>query len=226
MDGGERVDRRRRTLLAADLGVKAGVLALLALALAFPDWERFAGKAMAGRAVAYPLALLVVPLGHLAARRRALARRGVPSRYPVGADLLFGLPWLVDLAGNAVDAFDRVGWFDDAAHLLNWALLTGALVAVLPRDLPRWVAVLLATGTGCLAALGWELAEYATFIRGGAEEATAYRDTLGDMSLGTLGALLSAAVGTGLRRAGWRGTGLRGERSPVPAGTGSLRRRP
>ncbi len=215
MDGGERVDGRRRTLVAADLAVKAAVLALLALALAFPNWERFAGKAMAGRAVAYPLALLVVPLGYLLARRR-----GSPLRYPVGADLLFGLPWLVDLLGNAVDAFDRVGWFDDAAHFVNWALLTGALVAVLPRSLPRWVAVLLATGAGCLAALGWELAEYATFIRGGAEEATAYRDTLGDLSLGTLGALLAALIGTAVI-----GTGLRGERSPVPVGT-AVRRRP
>ncbi|WP_298802448.1 hypothetical protein [uncultured Pseudokineococcus sp.] len=181
---------RRRRLLVADLAVKAVVLGLLALALAVPEWERFSDKAMDARAVVYPVGLLLVPAAWL------LVGRPRGAAYPLLADLLVSLPWAVDLLGNALDLFDAVVWFDDAAHLVNWALLAAALALVLPRGLPPGVRVLLVAGCGCLAALVWEVGEYATFVRGGPEEATAYADTLGDMVLGTLGALLAGAVVT------------------------------
>ncbi|MEJ5943960.1 hypothetical protein WDZ17_01445 [Pseudokineococcus basanitobsidens] len=179
-----------RRVLVADLAVKVVVLGLLALALAFPGWERFSDKAMTGRAVVYPLGLLLVPVAWALVRRRA--RRAV--RFPALADLLVSLPWAVDLVGNALDLFDAVVWFDDAAHLVNWGLLAAGLALVLPRSLPTWVRVLLGAGCGCLAALVWEVGEYATFVRGGPEEATAYADTLGDMVLGTTGALLASLL--------------------------------
>jgi len=186
----DRVDdgrvRTERVLLAADLAVKVVTVGLLALALAVPDWERFSDKAMAGRAVVYPLGLLVVPVAWLLVRRA--------RDFPVLADLLFSLPWCVDLLGNALDAFDSLAWFDDAAHLVNWGLLTAALAVVLPRALPTWVRVLLGAGCGCLAALVWEVGEFLTFVRGGPEEGTAYADTLGDMVLGTTGAVLASAL--------------------------------
>jgi hypothetical protein len=40
-------------------------------------------------------------------------------------------------------------------------------------------------------AIGWELGEWWTFIRHGTELDTAYEDTLGDLTLGTLGALVA-----------------------------------
>jgi hypothetical protein len=40
----------------------------------------------------------------------------------------------------------------------------------------------------------WEFLEYFTFVRGGPEEATAYRDTLGDLALGLAGSCLAALV--------------------------------
>lgn len=43
-------------------------------------------------------------------------------------------------------------------------------------------------------AILWELAEWYTFIRNGTELETAYEDTLGDMALGTLGALIAGLV--------------------------------
>ena len=45
-----------------------------------------------------------------------------------------------------------------------------------------------------MLALGWELGEWWTFIRHGTEIETAYEDTLGDMALGTLGALVAGFV--------------------------------
>ena len=52
----------------------------------------------------------------------------------------------------------------------------------------------LLAGLGALIAVGWELGEYYTFIRQGTEIDTAYEDTLGDETLGTLGALVAGLV--------------------------------
>ena len=60
--------------------------------------------------------------------------------------------------------------------------------------------VTLVTGFGCVLALGWELGEYWTFIRHGTEIETAYTDTLGDMALGTLGALVAGFTALWLDR--------------------------
>ena len=43
-------------------------------------------------------------------------------------------------------------------------------------------------------AIGWEIGEYFAFIRGGTELGTAYLDTLGDLTLGTFGALAAGAL--------------------------------
>jgi hypothetical protein len=53
---------------------------------------------------------------------------------------------------------------------------------------------------GAASALLWELMEYYTFIRHGTELDTAYVDTLGDMTLGTLGAMLAGLLVLAARR--------------------------
>ena len=45
-----------------------------------------------------------------------------------------------------------------------------------------------------MLAIGWELAEWYTFIRHGTELDTAYTDTLGDEALGTLGGILAGSL--------------------------------
>ena len=52
--------------------------------------------------------------------------------------------------------------------------------------------VLAGLAFGMAAALAWELGEYATFLRTSPELQTAYTDTLGDLTLGSLGALVGA----------------------------------
>ena len=59
---------------------------------------------------------------------------------------------------------------------------------------PRWVVVPLVGGLGSLLALGWELGEYWLFISHGKEAGGAYRDTLGDETLGSSGALLAGLL--------------------------------
>ena len=87
-----------RVFLVLDLALKLALVALLGLAVAFPDSAAFEGKAMGARVLVYPLAGVVVPVAWwLWARRR---------RFPVEVDILLLLPFLNDTAGNALDLYD------------------------------------------------------------------------------------------------------------------------
>ncbi len=163
----------------------------LAVAQYVPGIERFADKAFGARLIAYPLLMLVVPfLWWVVVKRRH------PDREPpYGAFTLVMLPFLVDVTGNSLDLFDALTWWDDFCHFANWALLlTGIGLIICGSVRPPWAVVFLVTGLGATIALGWELGEWYTFIRHGTEINTAYEDTLGDLTLGTLGALVAGFV--------------------------------
>jgi hypothetical protein len=185
------IDRRG---LAVDVGIKVTTVALLLFALARPDLPQFAGKAFQGRAIAYPVALLILPVGW------RVVGRG--RTYPVAADILIGLPFLIDVVGNALDLYDSVDWWDDANHLVNWFLHTAAVGLLLRRGAwGPWTRVALAIGWAATTAILWELAEYLLFIRRSMELATAYPDTIGDLTLGLLGGTIAAVlVGLGRRK--------------------------
>ena len=111
------------------------------------------------------------------------------------------LPFLVDTLGNALDLYDSIGWWDDANHFVNWALLGGAVgIALLRTRVGQAELFALVVGFGAVAAIVWELGEYFAFIRDSPELATAYTDTLGDMSLGLGGSMLAAAIAVVARR--------------------------
>ncbi|HSC92878.1 MAG TPA: hypothetical protein VLB86_14595 [Gaiellaceae bacterium] len=184
-----------RGWLVLDLAVKAALLLLLGLALAFPDAGGFEGKGMTSRIVGYPVAILIVPAVWWLAFRR--------SPYPYAADVLFTLPFLIDTAGNALDLYDTVDWWDDANHLVNWAILVagfGTLIVRLP--IGRLNAAALALGFGAVTHILWELVEYFAFIRDNPDEFdTAYTDTLGDLALSLTGSAIGALLtGTLLQR--------------------------
>ncbi|MEV7429230.1 hypothetical protein AB0N29_06375 [Nocardioides sp. NPDC092400] len=163
----------------------------LAVAQWVPGIERFEGKAFGARLVAYPLLMLLAPaVWWLVARRR-----GRVERPPHGAFTLVMLPFLVDVTGNSLDLYDAVVWWDDLNHFANWLLLCAGLGLLLCGSVrPAWAVVVLVTGLGAVLAIGWELGEWYTFIRHGTEAGTAYEDTLGDESLGTLGALVAGLL--------------------------------
>ena len=177
----------RTTLLALDVSAKLVLFGLLLHALANPELPQYADKAMRARAALYPLAVLAIPMAWwLFARQRP---------FPVLADLLFTLPFLIDTAGNSLDLYDRIEWWDDVNHLGNWILLSAAFVCLgWPHDAARLTRVALGVGFGAAAAILWELLEYVTFIPDSPEAATAYQDTLGDLALGLLGSLVGASV--------------------------------
>jgi hypothetical protein len=182
----------------ADMAGKALLLALLVSAVFWPDLSGVKEKAGTARLIVYPLGGIVVPLWwFIRGRHRARGERpGHAASYPWFADLLITLPWFFDLLGNRLGLFDSVTWWDDMMHFLNWLLLTaGVLLAWAPRSaVSRGLFVMVGLGFGATAAVVWELGEYAAFVRHSTELTTAYTDTLGDLALGSLGALVASLV--------------------------------
>src|SRR6478735_3815941 len=159
-----------------NLAVNGSLVLLLAFG-AFSGLERFAGKAFGWRLIGYSIAALIVPA--------IWAARGRRSAYPYAADILFVLPFLIDTIGNALDLYDTIDWWDDANHFVNWALLSSSVgVALLRTRLQPLVLFGLVAGFGGVTAILWELGEYFAFISNSPELATAYEDTLGDLTLG------------------------------------------
>ena len=185
-----------RRLPWADVAIKAATVGLLLLALLAPDLPQFQGKAFAGRAIAYPVALVALPIGWWLFGRGRLA-------FPALSDCLLGLPFLIDMAGNALNLYDSIDWWDDANHLGNWALHTAAIV-VLGRLLgqPRVAQALLGIAWAATTAILWELAEFVAFVPSSPEAATAYQDTLGDLALGLVGGTVAAILVASRPRAG------------------------
>ena len=175
-----------RRLLVLDLAVKFALVALLLFG-AFSGLDRFEGKAMTGRALVYPIAVVIVPAVWWLWFRR--------TRYPYALDILIVLPFLIDTAGNALDLYDSVSWWDDANHLVNWWLHTAAVAILLAATgLPREARAGLGIAWAASTAILWELAEYVTFVPGSAEASTAYADTLGDLALGLLGGTIASVL--------------------------------
>ncbi|MDX6278975.1 MAG: hypothetical protein QOH03_46 [Kribbellaceae bacterium] len=182
----------------AALLAKVALFALLLTAIIWPDLSGIKGKASGARLVVYPLGALVLPLWWFAYGR---TKSKLHKAFPWHADLLITLPWLVDLLGNRLNLFDTINWWDDAMHFILWALLTaGVLTAFAPRNLTRGLTTFVALGFGATAAVIWELGEYVAFVRHSPELQTAYTDTLGDLTLGTLGALLAGLIFYQVRR--------------------------
>ncbi|BDZ42443.1 hypothetical protein GCM10025865_17420 [Paraoerskovia sediminicola] len=163
----------------------------LAVAEWWPGIARFENKAFGARLVAYPAMMLLAP----ALWWVVVKRRDAAARPPWTAFTLIMLPFLIDVTGNSFNLYDTIVWWDDANHYFNWLLLlSGIGVLIAGRIRPRWAQVLLVTGAGAILAILWELGEYLTFIRQGTELDVAYQDTLGDLTLGTLGALTAGFV--------------------------------
>ena len=175
---------------------RTACLAVLVLTLVqllvgtFGGLSQFDGKGFGYRLIAYPVLMLAVPAAWW------LTHRGPHAEPPWTAWALIMAPFLIDVTGNTANLYDTIPWWDDANHFVNWALLNGGIGLLLARlaPQPRWILVAAITGVGAALAVAWELGEWYTFIRRGTELTGAYQDTLGDETLGTLGALLAGVL--------------------------------
>jgi hypothetical protein len=183
-----------RWLPVVDVAVKVGTVVVLLWAVFNPEVAQVQGKAFTGRAIVYPAVLLLIPLGWW-----VFGYRTIP--FPFAADILFGLPFFIDVSGNALNLYDTIEWWDDANHVVNWALHTSAVGLLLRYADWSWVIrAALAFGYAVTTAVLWEFAEYVTFIPDSPEAASAYVDTLLDLALGMLGGLVAAIVTSRMRR--------------------------
>jgi hypothetical protein len=176
-----------------DAGAKAGLVFLLVSALLRPDLGHLEDKAAGLRAVGYPLVAFTLPAIWMACRGR--------FAFPWLADLLITITCFTDLLGNRLDLYDTVVWFDDWMHFMNTSLLTAAvLLLTLPAGAPLSALVERSLAFGASAAVAWEIAEYFAFLSLSPERSNAYADTLGDLGLGLLGALVAAVLVHARRR--------------------------
>jgi hypothetical protein len=205
-------DPLRHVLAALVVTGKVVVLLLMLRLLLDPAWANLEGKAPVARAIMYPLWVLAVPVVWASARRAAA--------YPWVADLLVTLTCLTDLLGNRLDLYNSVDSFDDWMHFVNAGPVSAAFVVLTVKRPASFAEVLeAAVALGLTASLGWELFEYGTFLTRSTEWASAYSDTIGDLSLGFLGSVFAGlVVFTTWHRGGNPKAPTRG---PGPSGTGS-----
>ncbi len=164
------------------------ILLLLVLRVVVdPAWGNLEGKAPVARAVMFPLWAMAVP-AYWFIRRRTVT-------FPWLADLLVTTTCFTDLAGNRLDLYDSIFWFDDWMHVMNTALVSAAFVVLTVDESASSTEIVeCAVALGATASLGWELFEYATFLTRSTEWTSAYSDTIGDLALGWLGSVIAALL--------------------------------
>lgn len=189
----------------ANVFAKGALVLLLLLALLYPDQGNLRDKAAGMRAVGYPLVSFTLPVLWWTLWRDRMS-------FPWLSDLLITLTCFSDILGNRMDLYDTVVWFDDLMHFANTGLLVTAFILLtLPRDVGFGRVLERALAFGATAAIAWELAEFFAFISKSTEREFAYADTLGDLALGTAGAVVAAVV---LHRS-WQGARLL-DPAPLP----------
>jgi hypothetical protein len=181
---------------AANITAKAGLVVLLGLALLFPDQGHLRDKAAGLRAVGYPLASFGLALVWWMYWKERIS-------FPWLPDLLVTITCFSDILGNRLNLYDTVVWFDDWMHFMNAGLLTAAVVMLtLPRSSSLPAVTERSLAFGATAAIAWEIAEFFAFISGSTERRFAYADTLGDLALGTCGAIVAGCIVHRLWQAG------------------------
>ncbi|HEU4464382.1 MAG TPA: hypothetical protein VFS53_04990 [Gemmatimonadota bacterium] len=195
---------RARLVPVLNIAAKLLLIGLLFHAMTNLELDRFAGKAMTARAALYPISILIIPL--------VWWLRGRRPPYPHLADLYLASPFIIDVAGNALDLYNTVVWFDDVAHTVTFMLLVLAVGSLILRlDLEPWIAACLAIGFGAVAHILWEIIEFVAMWIGSPGLQLTYEDTIGDLAMSLCGTVIAGLL-TGWRaetRGGVRGTGER-----------------
>lgn len=172
----------------ANVLAKGALVLLLVFAVIYPDQAHMRDKAAGMRAIGYPLVSFTVPVLWWTLWRDRIS-------FPWLPDLLITITCFTDILGNRMDLYDTVVWFDDWMHFMNTGLLAAAFILLtLPRDVGFGRVLERSLAFGATAAIAWEVAEFFAFISRSTEREFAYADTLGDLTLGTAGAVVAAVL--------------------------------
>jgi hypothetical protein len=177
---------------AFNIFLKVSLVGLLVHAVYFSDLPQYKNKAIALRVVFYPLAALVTYIIWKIANRN----NKVKSEYPHIVDACLTFVVAFDLLGNTLALYDKITWWDDIMHLLlsiPWVLVAGFMLR--GQKVAPWVLFGLVVAYGSTSHIIWELLEYLSFVRSNPTESlTAYRDTMGDLTLSTIGTFTGAYI--------------------------------
>ncbi|HJU87136.1 MAG TPA: hypothetical protein VJ788_07205 [Gemmatimonadota bacterium] len=183
--------RGSRFLPLLNVAAKLVLVALLYYGMTHLELDRFRGKAMGARAALYPISIVVIPL--------VWALRGRRPPYPHLADIFLASPFIIDVAGNALDLYNTVVWFDDVAHTVTFMLLVLAVGSLILRlGLDAWIATCLTIGFGAVSHILWEIIEFVAMWIGSPGLQLTYEDTIGDLAM-SLGGTVIAGLVTGWR---------------------------
>lgn len=156
----------------------------------YADLPQYKDKAVALRVIFYPLAAALTYL----VTRVFLPKDRRPKAYPYLVDYCITGVVAFDLLGNTLGLYDSVAWWDDLMHLtlsIPWVLVAGYTIR--GRKLQPWVMAGLVVAYGATSHIIWELLEYLSFVRSNPiESLTAYRDTMGDLTLALIGTFIGA----------------------------------
>ncbi len=172
--------------------LKVSLAGLLVHAVCFSDLPQYKNKAIALRVIFYPLAAALTFIVWKIAQRRSNKK----VEYPHVVDICLTFVVAFDLLGNTIAFYDKITWWDDVMHLIlsiPWVLVVGYLLR--NKGFDKWVTAGLVVAYGSTSHIVWELLEYLSFVRSNPTESlTAYRDTMGDLTLSTIGTLIGAYI--------------------------------
>jgi hypothetical protein len=163
--------------IGLNLLLRASIAAFLADVLRRPNDPRYAGKAIPMRN------LLIVGSLSLLFPVRALLRRKWRD-YPVWTDNLYLSIFWLDMAGNALNLYDRYVNFDLIPHFHG----TGAFAVVIQQVFGWPARRTLVVSNGIHTLL--EAQEYATDLFCGTHNVRGWWDSAGDLASGLLGTLV------------------------------------
>lgn len=116
-------------------------------------------------------------------------------------DVVYGVVLLIAAWSNVFDLYTTISWWDLAVHFTCTGVVAALLAMLLARlgivsaprnpDMTLTAAVVLATLFGLAASAVWEMIEWVGKEFVSSDIFVEYRDTIGDMAVGGLGAFVA-----------------------------------
>lgn len=173
-----------------NIGLKILLLGLIIHASLNLGMEQFQNKGMPYRLVAYPIGIFGV---YLLVKLKVFKS----TVYPYFQDIIVSFIITSDMLGNSLGLYGDVEWWDDFMHLMNSGLIAVLIIHyfILKQKISKKLAFLYAISVTAWIQVIWEIAEYITFVTTNTcEYPTAYRDTIGDLIFGQIGAIAGSLV--------------------------------
>jgi hypothetical protein len=165
----------------ANLGLRLAILFFTVDAIVNAGDPRFAGKALGPRNVGILLGLsMLFPILHFIYKRW--------KKYPVWYDNLYLSIFWLDMAGNSLNLYNAVEWWDHIPHFHGPGALSMVLVGAFG------FAPLAAAGFATMLHLLLEVNEYYGDVLLGTHNVRGIMDSMNDLSFGLAGVLVYTLI--------------------------------